>query len=77
MSDSLLTDFKDLNPFAEEDAKRHPRTVRRWMDAPDGLPYVRMGNRLMIYIPTAREWLLRRVKQRNPRRGPGKRRVSP
>jgi hypothetical protein len=71
-TDNLLQDFVDLDPFAAG-INRTPRTVRRWIDAPDGLPYVRVGSRLMIHMPTAREWLLGRVKQRNPRRRPVKR----
>jgi hypothetical protein len=66
-ADNLLQDFVDLNPFAEQ-VDRDPRTVRRWMDQPNGLPFARIGNRLLIHMPTAREWLLNRVRQRNPRR---------
>jgi hypothetical protein len=71
MSDNLLQDFVDLNPFAEQ-VNRDPRTVRRWIDQPNGLPFTRIGNRLLIHIPTARKWLLGRVRQRNPRRHPVK-----
>jgi hypothetical protein len=68
MSTGLLDDFVEVEPLAKEVLKRHPRTVRRWMDQPDGLPYTRLGNRILVHIPTAREWLLGRVKRRNPRR---------
>jgi hypothetical protein len=68
--DNLLHGFVDLALFAEQ-VNRGPRTVRRWIDAPDGLPYARVGSRLMIHMPTAREWLLNRVRQRNPRRRSG------
>jgi hypothetical protein len=64
----LLTDFADLEPFAAE-VKRDPRTVRRWMSQPNGLPYTRLGNRILIHIPTAREWMLARMRKPNPRRG--------
>jgi hypothetical protein len=63
----FLTDFVDLEPFATE-AGRHPRTVRRWMNKPDGLPYTRIGNRILVHVPTAREWLMKRMKRHNPRR---------
>ena len=63
----LLTDFADLVPFANE-VKRDPRTVRRWMSQPNGLPYTRLGNRILIHIPTAREWMFSRMRHRNPRR---------
>ena len=50
----LLEDFLDLEPFAAQ-VKRNPRTVRRWLRcAPDGLPYTRIGNRILIHVPTAR-----------------------
>jgi hypothetical protein len=57
----LLEDFLDLDPFAAE-VKRTPRTVRRWLDQQNGLPYTRMGNRILIHVPTARDWLLRRMR---------------
>jgi hypothetical protein len=63
----LLNDFLDLEPFAAE-CKRDPRTVRRWMKEPDGLPYTKIGNRILLHIPTAREWILRRMHRPNPRR---------
>jgi hypothetical protein len=63
----LLQDFTDLEPFAAE-CKRNPRTVRRWMNQPDGLPYTKIGNRILLHIPTAREWILQRMRRPNPRR---------
>ena len=64
----FLDDFLDLEPFAAE-VDRDPRTVRYWLNEPDGLPYTRIGNRVLIHIPTAREWLMKRMKRPNaPRR---------
>jgi hypothetical protein len=63
---NFLADYLDLEPFAEE-ADRHPRTVRRWLNEPDGLPYTRLGNRILIHIPTAREWLFARMHHRTRR----------
>jgi hypothetical protein len=63
----LLSDFLDLEPFAKQ-VDRDPRTVRRWMDKPDGLPYTRIGNRILIHVPTAREWIFGRMRNRNPTR---------
>jgi hypothetical protein len=60
--DELLTDFADLEPFAAQ-VSRDPRTVRRWMNEPDGLPYTKIGSRILIHIPTAREWMLRRIRR--------------
>lgn len=68
MSDNrLLIDFVDLEPFAAE-VNRDPRTVRRWMNEADGLPYTRIGNRILIHVPTAREWILGRMHNPAPRR---------
>jgi hypothetical protein len=60
----FLTDCVDLEPFAAE-LGRHPRT---WMGEPDGLPFIRIGNRVLVHIPTAREWLLNRMRHPNQRR---------
>jgi hypothetical protein len=62
----VLQDFLDLAPFAKQ-VGRNPRTVRRWMAEPDGLPYSRIGNRILIHTPTAREWIMSRMRARNPR----------
>jgi hypothetical protein len=61
----LLDDYLDLDPFAKE-VDRHARTVRRWMDQPNGLPFTRIGNRVLIHVPTAREWMFARMRNRNP-----------
>ena len=66
---NLLEDYLDLAPFAAE-IDRHPRTVRRWMDEPNGLPFTRIGNRILIHIPTAREWIFGRMRRPAPRRTP-------
>jgi hypothetical protein len=65
MSD-LLKDFLDLDPFAKE-IDRHPRTVRRWLNKPNGLPYTRIGNRILIHVPTARNWLFGRMRNQKKR----------
>jgi hypothetical protein len=69
MSDSanLLDNFLDLEPFAAQ-VDRDPRTVRRWMTEPDGLPYTRLGNRVLVHVPTARAWLFNRMRRPAPRR---------
>jgi hypothetical protein len=69
MSDTpnLLEDYIDLEPFAAQ-VDRDPRTVRRWMDVPDGLPHTRIGNRILIHVPTAREWIFGRMRKPNARR---------
>ena len=71
----LLSDFLDLDPFAAQ-VDRHPRTVRRWLNQPDGLPHTKMGNRILIHVPTAREWLLGRMNTPNPRQTTKRRRAA-
>jgi hypothetical protein len=75
MSPKILDDFMDLEPFAAE-VDRDPRTIRRWMNEADGLPFVRIGNRLLIHVPTAREWILSRMQRPNPRAGTSQERLT-
>jgi hypothetical protein len=63
----LLTDFVEDDALAEE-LDRHPRTIKRWSDEPDGLPFVRLGNRRLYHVPTVRDWLMGRLRKPNPRR---------
>jgi hypothetical protein len=63
----LLTDFVEDDALAEE-LDRHPRTIKRWPDQPDGLPFVRLGNRRLYHVPTVRDWPMRRLRKPNPRR---------
>ena len=65
--ENLLADFADLADVAKAFG-RHERTVRRWLNQPNGLPYTRAGNRILIHVPSAREWLMGSLKRRNPRR---------
>ena len=51
MSPKILDDFLDLAAFAAE-VNKHPRTVRRWMNAPNGLPHTSLGNQLFVHVPT-------------------------
>jgi len=60
MSISILQDLLEIEPFAAE-VKRNPRTVRRWIDQPNGLPYTKLGNRILIHLPTARDWIMSRM----------------
>ena len=63
----LLAGYLDLEPFAKK-FKRHPRSVRRWTMQPDGLPFVKIGNRVLIHVETARQWMFSRLRRPNPRR---------
>ena len=43
------------------------RTIDRWIDLPDGLPVVRIGNKRLFNIDSVRRWIANRESQRNPR----------
>jgi hypothetical protein len=60
MSTRLLDDYADVEVFAAE-VDRTPRTVRRWMNTPGGLPYTRLGSRRLVHVPSAKEWLLSKM----------------
>jgi hypothetical protein len=59
----LLDGFVDVEPFAKE-VERSPRTILRWMDERNGLPYSKIGNRRLIHIESAKAWV--RGRMRNP-----------
>jgi hypothetical protein len=67
----LLDDWLELEQFARDEVKKHPRTVKRWTRGPDGLPYAVLGKKPLIHIPTARQWLLGRLRRPNQRRARG------
>jgi hypothetical protein len=64
----LLDDWLELEQFARDEVKKHPRTVTRWTKEPDGLPFAKLGKTVMLHIPTSRQWLLGRLRRPNPRR---------
>jgi hypothetical protein len=63
----LLDDWVELAELARQ-VKRHPRTVKRWTQGPDGLSYVMLGKTPIFHIPSAQRWLLGRLRKPNPRR---------
>ena len=67
----ILQEFMPISEFAASLGK-NPRTLRRWMSEPDGLPYTRLGRDRLIHIPTARDWLRTRMIHPNPTRGGAK-----
>jgi hypothetical protein len=67
----LLDGYLDLEPFAEI-VNRHPRSVRRWTQEPDGLPFTKIGNRVLIHVETAKAWIFGRMRRPNAR-GSGRR----
>lgn len=64
----LLDDWQELDDFAREEVKKHPRTVKRWTQQPGGLPFTYLGKTPFVHLPTARSWLLARLRHPNPRR---------
>ena len=56
----ILEDFVDFPTFAKQ-LSRCETTIERWTKKPDGLPYTKVGNRRLIHVPTAREWLMGRL----------------
>ena len=63
----IFAEYAEIDTFADE-VKRTPRTVIRWMDEPNGLPFTKLGGRRLIHLPSARTWLLARIRRPNPRR---------
>jgi hypothetical protein len=63
----LLADWVD-NPQLAQEFSVNERTVVRWQDQPDGMPFAKVGRRRLSHIPTAREWLKARLRRPNPRR---------
>jgi hypothetical protein len=68
LKEQVFDDLAEKREFAEQ-ANKTPRTIDRWCNEPDGLPYIKLGNKRYIHIPSARAWMLRRLQQPNPRRG--------
>jgi hypothetical protein len=71
MSEHILDGYLTLPQFAQQ-VNRHPRTVRRWMNQPDGLPYINMGNTILLKLQTSCDWL--DSKERRPNPTPSRRR---
>jgi hypothetical protein len=55
-------DFAASNGLSKRQVARLRKTV-------DGLPYAFLGREIIIHVPTAREWLLKRLHRPNPTRG--------
>lgn len=60
----LLADWLNRQELAAEFGVQE-RTISEWLRLPDGLPHAKIGKRLMFRIDMVREWLERRVRQRN------------
>jgi hypothetical protein len=63
---NILIDYAEV-PQIAADFHKHPRTILRWMDEPNGLPYAKVGNKRLVHIPTAQAWILAKLRRPNPR----------
>jgi hypothetical protein len=61
----FLSDFVTIDELAK-DLGRHPRTLIRWTQEPDGLPFTSIGKQKFVHIPAWQAWVMSRMKQRNP-----------
>lgn len=62
----LLSEFVDIETIAAE-AKRSPRTIRRWIySTADGLPVHKIGSATLVLKADFESWVRSRRVQRNP-----------
>jgi hypothetical protein len=64
---SILEGYQHEAVFASAN-KISQRTVARYRNEADGLPFVEFGGRVFIPIAEAKAWLQARVKRPNPSR---------
>lgn len=64
---NLLEGLATVEQIAADFGK-NPATITRWMNAPNGLPYVRLGRKRYVHVDTARQWILSRMRRPNPTR---------
>jgi hypothetical protein len=43
-----------------------PRTIRRWRNQPNGLPFTKAGRTVLCHVDWTIEWLRSNREQRNP-----------
>ena len=63
----LLDEFWNVEELASELGVT-TRTIRRYIDEPDGLPHVTIGRRTMFHKPAVRQWIFDRMNRPNPTR---------
>lgn len=64
---SLLQDYLTRDQLASE-LHVTTRTVARWQDQPDGIPYVEMGGRILYRRQSILAWIESRERRPNQRR---------
>jgi hypothetical protein len=61
----ILDQFEELEAHAQR-LQKHPRTLLRWMNQPDGLPHTYAGRTPLFSPAWTKEWLECRRVHRNP-----------
>ena len=64
---SLLDDYMTRDELAAE-LRVTPRTIIRWQDQADGMPYVEMGGRVLYRRQSILAWIESRERRPNQRR---------
>ena len=64
---ALLEDYLTRDQLASE-LHVTPRTVARWQDQPNGIPYVEMGGRILYRRQSILAWIESRERHPNQRR---------
>lgn len=70
----LLDGYFDSRSELARELKRSEKTVARWENQPDGLPYTLLGGRKIYKKTSVLAWIESRECKPNPRRRPGQRR---
>lgn len=65
---SLIDEWQYEDDFAASNGLSK-RQVARLRKNVDGLPYAVLGKRVIVHVPTARDWLMKRLITPNPSRG--------
>lgn len=63
----LLSDYLNREQLAAQIGVT-PRTIHRWQNLPDGLPYTLLGGRVLFRISSVRAWIEAQERKPNPRR---------
>lgn len=64
---ALLDDYLNRDQLAHE-LKVNPRTVMRWQNLPDGLPYLELGGRILYRRQSVMDWIASKERRPNARR---------
>jgi hypothetical protein len=67
MSAKSIDDLEPVRVVAARLGRSH-RTLMRWTQMPDGLPFVRIGQRPYLHAPSTAQWITRRLTRNFSRR---------